>query len=119
MRKRSLEEKIASSFAPDGEYYELYDPIDDHFLGYVSKDKLFDNFSDGLLLETEETHKSRAAYHDKPYSETITDADGRSCVMEELSGAAIVPVEFTVKMDEIYSQLIDIMLRERRLPVWL
>ncbi|MBO6077240.1 MAG: hypothetical protein J6P66_00625 [Bacteroidaceae bacterium] len=118
MRKRSLEEKIASSFKPDGECYELHDPIDDHFLGFVSKDKLFDYFSDGLLLETEETHKSRAAYHDSEYSETITDADGRSCVMHECSGAAIVPVEFTVKMEEIYIQLIDIMLKERRMPVW-
>lgn len=119
MRKRSLEEKIASSFAPaKGESYELFDPIDGHRIGFVSKDKLFDEFSDGLLLAVEETHKNRAAYRDSGYMDLVIDADGREEIMEELSGAAIVPVEFTVKMDEVYIHLLDILIKERRMPVW-
>lgn len=123
MRKYTLESKVASAFVPkDQESWPLHDDLDDHLIGYVGKDKLFDEFSDGLLLSCYETHKSAAVYRDQPgeapYEDTVTDADGRTELMHEETGVAIVPVTFKIKMDEHYIMLLDILMQERRLPVW-
>ena len=48
----------------------------------------------------------------------MTDADGRTELMHEETGVAIVPVTFKIKMDEHYIMLLDILMQERRLPVW-
>lgn len=123
MRKYTLEMKVAQAFRPaDDESWPLHDDIDDHLLGYVPKEKIFDEFTDGLLLDCYETHKSASVYRDQPgnapYEEMITDADGRSELMHEETGVAIVPINFTVKMDKQYIMLLDLMMQERRIPIW-
>lgn len=123
MRKYTLEQKIARSFRPsDQDCYALQDPIDEHQIGYVCKDQLFDEFSDGLLLSCYETHKSAAVYRDQPgnapYEEIVRDADGREELMHEETGVAIVPVHFKIKMDKEYIMLLEMLMQERRRPIW-
>ena len=43
---------------------------------------------------------------------TVTDADGRTELMHEETGVAIVPVTFKIKMDEHYIMLLDILMQE-------
>lgn len=119
MRKGTLEAKITTAFCDSDESYPLMDPITEKRIGFVTKDRLFDAFCDGMLLSCSETQRSRAAYHDhEPTSDVVTDLHGNTETMTELTSVAIVPVQYQLKMAEEYLYLVYDLIKQRRRPIW-
>lgn len=123
--KGTLEKQIASPFAAV-DSYPLYEDKKHKKgrIGYVSVSELFESFNDHLLLSCSVSHKTRSAYYPCKYdswegerSDIVTDLQGHSEEMTERSYVAIVPIDFRLHMDQGYMDLVELMLRERRIPV--
>lgn len=119
MRKGTLENKIIRHFATDN-CYVLYKDMKKKKgkLGYIDITELFDKFNDNFVLACDESLKLASNYEIKEYSDIVTDEHGNSEIMHEFSGVALVPIEFTLKMDDVYKALFEEILKERRLPIW-
>lgn len=124
--KGTLERQIAQPFAYADDCYIAYEDRKHKTgkIGFVSVKELFEAFNDHMLLSCSVSHKTRSAYYPNKYepwtgarSDIVTDDDGNTEEMSELSYAAIVPIDFSIHMDEGYKDLIEEMLRERRIPV--
>lgn len=118
MRKGSLEHSILRQFATDNSYILYKDQKHKTGkLGYIDINELFGVFSDSFCLECDESWKNRAAY-DVDYEDDITDPYGNTEHMSELSGAAIVPVCFSIEMKAAYLLLLGEIAEQRRRPIW-
>lgn len=117
--KQALPRKIVEPFAPAGEHYILFEDMKKKTgrLGFVSVEKLFEVFNDSMLLTCTESMKTRAAYSPGEYCMTVTDLQGHTEEMHEMSGVAIVPVEFTLKIDDVFKELLEKILNDRRKPL--
>lgn len=118
--KQALPKKIVEPFAPSsGDYYVLYEDMKKKTgrLGFVSVQRLFDIFNDSMLMTCTESMKTRAAYSPDPYTMRVTDLQGHTEEMHEMSGVAIVPVEFTLKLDDVYKKILENIINKRRKPL--
>lgn len=116
--KGALERKFAKPFATDNCYIAYEDPKHKTGkIGYVDIDEIFNYFCDSMILSCTEAMKTRPVYDPQDYEAIITDPDGRSELMQEKSGMAIVDVNFTLTMDEIYQEYLEEIFAERRIPV--
>ena len=117
--KGALERKLAKPFAYTDNCYIAYaDPKHKTGkLGYVDLDEIFTYFSDTMILAADEAMKTRPVYDPDYYYDEITDPEGNTEVMEEFSGVAIVDVNFTLTMDEIYKEYLEQFALERRMPI--
>lgn len=124
--KGTLERQIAQPFAYADDCYIAYEDRKNKKgrLGFVSVSELFDSFNDHMLLSCSISHKTRSVYYpykhdpwDGERSDVVTDQQGHTETMTELSYLAIVPIDFQLHMDSGYLELVEMMLRERRLPV--
>lgn len=117
--KGALEKKLVRPFNDTGNCYIAYrnPKKKEGMIGWVDIDELFDTFNDGMLLTCEESMKTRAVYSPEPYEDTIIDEQGNIEVMHEESGVAIVDTLFTLKIDEIYAEMIEQYAEERRLMI--
>ena len=70
-----------------------------------------------MILAADEAMKTRPVYDPDYYYDEITDPEGNTEVMEEFSGVAIVDVNFTLTMDEIYKEYLEQFALERRMPI--
>ena len=115
--KGALEKKLVRPFNDTGNCYIAYrnPKKKEGMIGWVDIDELFDTFNDGMLLTCEESMKTRAVYSPEPYEDTIIDEQGNIEVMHEESGVAIVDTLFTLKIDEIYAEMIEQYAEERRM----
>ena len=115
--KGALEKKLVRPFNDTGNCYIAYrnPKKKEGMIGWVDIDELFDTFNDGMLLTCEESMKTRAVYSPEPYEDTIIDEQGNVDVMHEESGVAIVDTLFTLKIDEIYAEMIEQYAEERRM----
>lgn len=66
----------------------------------------FELFDKNMVIPKEKTGKLRAIYNDAPVEAYITDNQGNTELMKELSNVCLVPVEFTMSMDPDYLALI-------------
>lgn len=87
MRKGTFEEKV------------IHEPINGKF----------ERFENDLILDMTESCKNTVCYND---SEHFAEIDGE--IMHEYSSAVIYPIEFHLRMDEIYLILIEKIRNERR-----
>lgn len=117
--KGSLEKMLARPFAYSDNCYIAYkDPKKKKGrFGFVDVNELFDKFNDNMLMSVEWADKTRAAYHPEATSDIVTDEEGHTEEMTELSSVAIVPTHFKMKVDKNYMQLIRDILKGRRIPV--
>lgn len=119
MKKGTLEKKIARTFATENSYAFYKDMKNKKgLIGYVDIDELFDCFNDNFVLACDESLKLASNYEIEEYTAIVTDEHGNSEMMHEFSGVALVPIEFTLKMDDVYTSLFEEILKERRLPIW-
>lgn len=120
MRKGSYERNIMQTFATENSYpvYTEYETDTGEkkkrVIGYVDIDTLFDNFTDNFILACDDSDKLASVYACDEYSETVTDYQGNTEIMHEKSGVALVPIPFTIKMDDVYIRLLEQILEERR-----
>lgn len=119
MIKGSYEKAIARPFATDN-CYTLYKDKKNKTgrIGYIDIDDLFDNFTDSFLLSCEVSMKNAVCYEPKDYEAEIIDEYGNTEIMKEMGGAAIVPIKFTMRMDQQYFLYIKQIMEERRIPAW-
>lgn len=97
IRKNSLQRKLLETFKPaDGIPWK--DPKTGR-RGFVSERKLFDFFTDYMLLTVAESDKTTCLYDTDEYYETVTDDWGNTEVMHELCGCAIVDIPYKLSMD--------------------
>lgn len=106
MRKGSYEMAYGSETPPDdGDYIivKIDDPEDKTRKKelYLSRYDLFAHFRDGLLLTVDVADKLCSKYTYGAYS---ADIDG--VCMQELSGVALVPTTFNIKMSDYYKALV-------------
>ena len=119
MRKGTLENKIVRQFKTPNSY-TLYKDMKKKTgkIGYIDIDELFDKFNDNFILACDESLTLASNYEIEEYSAIVTDEHGNTETMHEFSGVALVPIEFTLKMDDVYKSLFEEILKERRLPIW-
>lgn len=119
MRKKSFEKMIATPFKQSENSFIYYADQKKKTgkIGYIDIDEMFSRFNDGLMLSVDDSEKTRAAYNPDYHEDSITDEYGHTCTMSELSSCAIVPVQFKIKMDDYYINLIEWVLNERRLKI--
>lgn len=119
MRKGTFEKAIVRPFATDN-CYVLYKDKKKKTgkIGYIDIDELFDNFTDNFLLSCDVSMKNAICYEPKDYEAEITDEYGNTEIMKEKGGAAVVPIKFTMKMDQQYFLFIKQIMEERRIPAW-
>lgn len=117
--KGSLEKMLAKPFAKADDCYIAYkDPKKKKGrIGFVSVSELFDRFNDNMLMSVEWAEKTRAAYHPEMTTDIVTDEQGNTEEMTELSSVAIVPTHFKMTVQPEYMRLIEKILNERRLPM--
>lgn len=119
MKKGTFEKKIARVFRTENSYV-LYENMKKKTgkIGYIDIPELFDKFNDNFILACDESLKLASNYEIEEYSAEVTDSYGNTEIMHEYSGVALVPVEFSITMDDIYTSLFEEILKERRLPIW-
>ena len=119
MKKGTLERKIKRTFATK-DSYTLYEDFKKKKgkLGYVDIPELFDCFNDNFILACDESLKLASNYEVEPYEETVTDEFGNTEIMHEYSGVALVPIEFSITIKDVYKELVNEIMLERRLPIW-
>lgn len=119
MKKGTFEKKIARQFKTENSY-TLYKDMKKKTgkIGYIDIAELFDKFNDSFILACDESLKLASNYVIDEYSAVVTDEYGNTETMHEFSGVALVPVEFSIKMDDVYKHLLQEILKERRLPIW-
>ena len=124
--KGTLERQIAKPFAYSDDCYIAYEDRKHKKgrIGFVSVSELFAAFNDHMLLSCSVSHKTRSVYYPCKYDQwegdrrdIVTDLQGHSEEMTESSYVAIVPIDFKLHMEQGYMDLIELMLKERRLPV--
>lgn len=115
--KRALEKMLASPFKKSEDSYIAYkDPKKKTGkIGYVDVNEIFDTFNDGMYLAPHASDKNRAVYNSQPHEENITDKNGVTVHMEELSSCAILPVQFGIHMAPEFVSLINQINHDRRL----
>lgn len=119
MRKGTLERSIVRQFATDNSYVLYEDPEHKQGkIGYVDVNELFDVFTDGYCQACDESNKNAAIYEPTDYEAEIVDEYGNREIMHEKCGVAIVPITFSVKMDDVYLQLLKEIMENRRIPIW-
>lgn len=119
MRKGSMERAIARPFATDCSYTLYEDPKRKKGkIGYVDVNELFEKFTDSFVLACDESRKNATVYATDDYSAEITDLHGNTETMTEKCGCAIVPITFSIKMDDVYVQLLQQIMENRRIPIW-
>lgn len=119
MRKGTFERKIVRQFATENSYTLYKDQKHKKGkIGYIDIAELFDKFNDHFVLACDESLKLASNYEIEEYSATVTDDFGNTEIMHEYSGVALVPIEFTLKMDDVYKSLFEEIIKERRLPIW-
>lgn len=97
IRKDSIQRKLMETFKPaDG--VKWTDPKTKR-TGYISESKLFETFTDYMLLTMAESDKTTCLYDSEPYSEVITDEYGNTETMSEMCGCAIVDIPYKLTMD--------------------
>ena len=137
MRKGTFERKIMRQFATDNSYpiFDIY--LDENGeekkkrMGYVDKNELFEMFTDNLILSCDESNKLCSIYDTNPYlrgideenpideyKAIVKDEFGNIEEMHEKSGVALVPITFGITMEQIYLQLLEQVMDERRFPIW-
>lgn len=119
MVKGSYEKSLLRQFATDNSYV-LYKNKREKTgkLGYIDINELFDNFTDNYLLSCDISMKNASVYEPKSYEAEITDEYGNTELMQEMCGVAIVPREFTMRLDQQYILLLHQIMEERRIPAW-
>jgi hypothetical protein len=119
MVKGSYEKSLLRQFATDNSYV-LYKNKREKTgkLGYIDIDELFDNFTDSYLLSCDISMKNASVYEPQSYEAEITDENGNTELMQEMCGVAIVPREFTMRLDQQYILLLHQIMEERRIPAW-
>ena len=120
MIKNSLHRKLLHSFRrSDRElwYEEKDDDGNITVSGWLNPDEMFEQFDESLMLTVEESLKNMCSYEPLDHEDLVTDADGRSEIMHEMSSATILPTSFKIKMIDYYFLLMKQVLDERRLPV--
>ena len=123
--KHALEKLIARPFATDNSYILYENPKKKKGkIGFVDIPELFDMFRDEMFLSCDYSEKNRSIYYPSKYdqwdgerSDIITDEFGNTEEMTEITYVTIIPTEFKLKMDKIYTRLIKKVFEERRKPV--
>ena len=114
MRKGSYEHAFGSETPPENEDYIIVrvpDPEDKNRKKelYLSEYDLFAHFRDGLMLDISVADKLCSKYTYSAYS-----ADVGGVCMQELSGVALVPTTFNIKMSDYYKALVKQIKAESR-----
>lgn len=114
MRKGSYEHAFASEEPPENDDYiivRIPDPEDRNKKKemYISEYDLFAHFRDGLILDVDVADKLYTKYAPYAYAAEINGV-----VMQELSGVALIPEPFTIKMSHYYKSLISQLQADRR-----
>lgn len=123
--KHALEKLIARPFATDNSYILYENPKKKQGrLGFVDIPELFESFRDDMFLACDYSEKSRSIYYPSKHdqwtgarSDIVTDLQGHTEEMTELTYVCIVPVAFRLKMSEVYMEQIQAIMNERRLPI--
>lgn len=86
------------------------------FIDYCDKNGLdpFETFDNNFALEVDDADKLAAIYEDKEYSAEITDEEGNTETMSELSGICLVPTTFTLTMTADYLEYIKEVIAKRK-----
>lgn len=120
MIKNSLHRKLLHSFRRSERELWYEEKDDDGKItvsGWLDPDEMFEQFDESLMLTVEESLKNMCSYEPLDHEDLVTDADGRSEIMHEMSSATILPTSFKIKMIDYYFLLMKQVLDERRLPV--
>lgn len=123
--KHALENLIAKPFGSENSYILYEDPKHKKGrIGFVDVDELFDMFRDNMFLACDYSEKSRALYYPNQYdpwdgmrTDIVTDEYGNTEEMGEYTYVTILPVAFKLKMDRVFMELVNEVLKERRMPV--
>jgi len=123
--KHALEKLICRPFATENSYILYENPKKKQGrLGFVDVPELFDSFRDEMFLACDYSEKSRSIYYPSKYdvwngerSDTVTDLQGNTEVMTEITYVTILPTEFKLKMQPVFLELVNKVFEERRLPV--
>lgn len=70
----------------------------------LSPVELLNLFDDGLEINNKYCEKLTSAYCDETYTNIITDYQGNKCKMTELSGIALMPSNFNIKIGKLYKE---------------
>lgn len=129
MRKGTLErsvmmkkEDVPEGFELPEDWFEVTEKVKDddgnvigtNVLGYCDSKKLFDSFDDRLFLDADASFKSTARYNETPHSDVIIDEFGNVEEMHEFSSLAICPINFKIKISEVYVNYFIKVHEERR-----
>lgn len=123
--KHALENLIAKPFGSENSYILYEDPKHKKGrIGFVDVDELFDMFRDNMFLACDYSEKTRALYYPNQYdpwdgmrTDIVTDECGNTEEMGEYTYVTILPVAFKLKMDQVFMELVNEVLKERRMPV--
>lgn len=123
--KHALENLIAKPFGSENSYILYEDPKHKKGrIGFVDVDELFDMFRDNMFLACDYSEKSRALYYPNQHdpwdgmrTDIVTDEYGNTEEMGEYTYVTILPVAFKLKMDRVFMELVNEVLKERRMPV--
>ena len=78
------------------------------------KKDVFEVFSDGLVISKEDSQKLTTCYNDSEHSRLITDYEGNSEQMSELSSVCLYSIPFSMNLDKDFKNFL-LMLEERKL----
>lgn len=79
----------------------------------IGKDE-FEFFTNGMKIPSEYTGKLRAKYNDKEHFDIVTDVQGNTERMKSESSVALLPVDFSLKMEKEYYDLIKFWLERMK-----
>lgn len=120
MVKNSLHRKLLKKFRKhdrDLWYQETNDDGEITLSGWIDPDQMFEYFDESLMLTVEESLKNMVCYQPTDHEDAVTDANGVTELMHEMSSATILPTTFKIKMLDYYFLLMKEVLDSRRLPV--
>lgn len=123
--KHALEKLISRQFATQNSYILYENPKKKQGrIGFVDIDELFDSFRDNMFLACDYSEKTRSVYYPCNYdpwngerSDVVTDLQGHSETMTEITYVTILPTEFKLKMQPVFLAYVHEILKERREPI--
>lgn len=72
-----------------------------------SAENAFTEFTDGMEIKAMDSMKLTAKYKDTPYFSEITDKDGNTELMAELSGTSLIEIPFKLTLSQGFKNLLN------------
>jgi len=66
----------------------------------------------GFGLDYTDSNKKTTIYHDTMHSDIVTDEFGNTEVMTELSSVSIVPIQFSMTINDLFILAMDWLIRQ-------